>query len=97
MCSVIAGAANNQLADESAGEALLRRGITYCPDFVANAGGVLSGAFDILGWPMSEVTERIDRIYDTTLAVLTDSRRRGTSPAAAAVERAKEVIAKGKG
>ena len=95
-CTIVAGAANNQLADAAAGEALQKRGITYCPDFVANAGGVLSGAFDILGWPMEEVVRRIDGIYETTLAVLTDSTKQGIDPAAAAVARAKEVIAKGK-
>lgn len=40
-CSVIVGAANNQLADDSCGFALLARGITYVPDYIANAGGVV--------------------------------------------------------
>ena len=37
---VIAGAANNQLADEKKhGKLLLERGIVYAPDFLINAGG----------------------------------------------------------
>lgn len=38
---VIAGAANNQLAQESVGEALRKKGILYAPDYVINAGGVI--------------------------------------------------------
>ena len=40
--SVVAGAANNQLADENADIALYQRGILYAPDFVINAGGVIN-------------------------------------------------------
>src|SRR5205807_4474995 len=36
---VVAGAANNQLADDLAADALLDRGIVWAPDFVINAGG----------------------------------------------------------
>lgn len=38
---IIAGAANNQLATEDMGEALLDRGILYAPDYVINAGGII--------------------------------------------------------
>ena len=41
---LVAGGANNQLAKPSDNERLAARGITYCPDFVINAGGVLSVA-----------------------------------------------------
>ncbi len=39
---LVAGGANNQLAAPSDGELLMERGVTYCPDYVINAGGVLS-------------------------------------------------------
>ena len=39
----VAGAANNQLATPAAGEALARRNILYAPDYVINAGGIISG------------------------------------------------------
>lgn len=38
---VIAGAANNQLAEEQLGQVLLDKGILYAPDYVINAGGVI--------------------------------------------------------
>ena len=39
---VVAGAANNQLADESVADLLARRGVLWAPDFVANAGGIIN-------------------------------------------------------
>lgn len=39
---IICGAANNQLQNASAGLALHKRGIAYCPDYIANMGGVCS-------------------------------------------------------
>jgi leucine dehydrogenase len=39
--SVVAGAANNQLASEEQGHQLHRRGILYAPDYVVNAGGII--------------------------------------------------------
>jgi leucine dehydrogenase len=44
---IIAGGANNQLADPSIGAALLARGVTYAPDFVINGGGIISIAAEI--------------------------------------------------
>jgi leucine dehydrogenase len=66
---VVAGAANNQLQEERHASALVERGILYTPDFVANSGGVLSGAAEILGWSARELEARIDAIYDTVTEV----------------------------
>jgi leucine dehydrogenase len=46
---VVAGAANNQLADDDVGDLLARRGVLYAPDYVINAGGVISVAREVLG------------------------------------------------
>jgi type I restriction enzyme M protein len=45
-CRAVVGAANEQFADDGAGEALLSRGILYGPDYVVNAGGLLSVLFE---------------------------------------------------
>lgn len=45
---VVAGAANNQLATPAVGEALAKRGVLYAPDYVINAGGVISTAHEYL-------------------------------------------------
>lgn len=43
---IIAGAANNQLATPAHGEMLTEKGILYAPDYVINAGGVISVAYE---------------------------------------------------
>ena len=46
---IIAGAANNQLAEDRHGEALRARGILYAPDYVINAGGVINISCELAG------------------------------------------------
>jgi glutamate dehydrogenase/leucine dehydrogenase len=41
---VVAGAANNQLANDAVATQLADKGVLYAPDFVINAGGVVSVA-----------------------------------------------------
>jgi leucine dehydrogenase len=97
-CSVVAGSANNPLADENRHAAELeRRGILYAPDFVINAGGVIGAAHDVME-PGSDGAERlpfaeIGRIGDTLHAVFQLALREGISTHAAAVRMAKEAIA----
>ncbi len=55
---VVAGAANNQLAAAGVGERLAERGILYAPDYVINAGGVISIAQEYLGIRDPEWTGR---------------------------------------
>jgi len=60
---VIAGAANNQLATERDGQRLAERGILYAPDYVINAGGVISVAREHLGQSSEDqVRSEIGRI-----------------------------------
>ncbi len=64
--SIVAGAANNQLAEDRHGEALLERGILYAPDYVINAGGIINGAGEILGhYDRDAALAQIDRIGQT--------------------------------
>ena len=46
---VVAGAANNQLADDAIAEALAARGMLWAPDFVVNAGGIINIAVELEG------------------------------------------------
>jgi leucine dehydrogenase len=96
--SAVAGAANNQLASPEAGAALAARGILYAPDFVINAGGIISGLneyFKMPGRNGSESTPlvtRLARIYDRLTEIFqgADSERR--SPEATAEQMARELI-----
>jgi hypothetical protein len=59
---VIAGAANNQLARDADGEALRAAGILYAPDYVINAGGIISVAREYYGGTEAQVVEDIHGI-----------------------------------
>ena len=81
---IVVGAANNQLLETRHGGWLRDRGITYGPDYVANAGGVISGAMDIAGWTPEQSNQRIEQIFDTMLGVLQQADALGISTAEAA-------------
>lgn len=67
---VIAGAANNQLANENIHGAILReKGILYAPDFLINAGGIINVYGEIAGYGMEEAMKRTENIYNTTLEI----------------------------
>ena len=67
---VIAGAANNQLADENVhGPILQERGIVYAPDFLINAGGIINEYAEIAHYDKAEALRRTQNIYNTTLEI----------------------------
>ncbi len=81
---VVAGAANNQLAHCSHGEALLRAGILYAPDYVINAGGVIDVAFERTGYDLEKVVAKVDGIADSLAEIFerSDAEQRPTSAVA---------------
>jgi leucine dehydrogenase len=81
----ICGCANNQLATPSDGGRLHERGIPFVPDFVASAGGVIGGALELGLIDQAGYEQRLNRIYTTTLEVLSQARDRGLSPEEIAV------------
>lgn len=67
----ICGSANNQLEDiEKHGQMLKERGIIYAPDFIANAGGVINVADELLGYNRERALEKAAGIYDQIGLVL---------------------------
>lgn len=88
----VVGAANEQLRGESVAERLHERGIVYVPDFVANAGGVISGAQDLCGWTPGEVREGVERISDTVRAILAAAAAEERSPHHVALALAEERL-----
>jgi leucine dehydrogenase len=69
-CAVIAGAANNQLADESThGKMITDKGITYAPDFVINAGGLINVYSELTGYNRDRALQQTEKIYDFTLEI----------------------------
>lgn len=67
---VIAGAANNQLADEvKHGRLLKEKGIAYAPDFLINAGGIINVYAELEGYGRDEIKRKTENIYNTTLEI----------------------------
>ncbi len=66
---IIAGGANNQLAEERHGEELEKRGLLYAPDYVINAGGVINVYGELRGWDHDRAKRKAAEIYDTLLAI----------------------------
>ncbi|MFN3951878.1 MAG: Glu/Leu/Phe/Val dehydrogenase dimerization domain-containing protein [Thermaurantimonas sp.] len=92
-CSIVAGAANNQLADETRHAAMLHdRGILYCPDFLINAGGLINVYSEIAKYSREEALRRTENIYHTLLEVIYIAERENISTHLAAYQKAKERI-----
>jgi len=69
---VIAGAANNQLAEEERhGKMLREKGIVYAPDFLINAGGIINVYAELENYGKQEIYRKTENIYNTTLEILT--------------------------
>jgi len=79
-CRAVVGAANEQFADDGAGEALHGRGILYAPDYVVNAGGLLSVLFETGALDERGVTARVRGIADTLGEVWRRARTEGAPP-----------------
>jgi leucine dehydrogenase len=79
-CRAVVGAANNPLASEEAGEILAARGIFYAPDYVANAGGLLSVHFERGELDAEGVVRRVERIGDDLAALYDRAEAEGRPP-----------------
>ena len=66
---LIAGGANNQLAENRHGDELERRGILYAPDYVINGGGVINVYGELHRWPVERAKKKAGEIYDTLLRI----------------------------
>ena len=73
-CDIIAGAANNQLANEYRdGEMCMEKDICYAPDFLINAGGLINVYSEIKGYDRAHALGRTEEIYNTTLEILKEA------------------------
>lgn len=96
---IIAGGANNQLADADAGQELFNRGILYAPDYVINGGGIINVAGEIRALERGEaidpawVDAKLDRLALTLEEVLEQAlvERRPTHEVANEIARARIV------
>lgn len=90
---LVCGGANNQLATREIADMLRERGIAYVPDYVANAGGIISVSAEYLGESAASVASRVAQIGPRVSAILEEASRRDLSPATVADETAERLIA----
>lgn len=77
-CSIISGAANNQLADEQKhGMAVMEKGILYAPDYAINAGGVINCFSEVSGLSLEWSHQKAGEIYQTIYQILERSKNEG--------------------
>lgn len=70
-CSIICGAANNQLADEvKHGQLVLEKGILYAPDYVVNAGGLINVYSEVARFGTDYAMKQAENIYATTANII---------------------------
>jgi leucine dehydrogenase len=89
-CAIVAGAANNQLADPADAERFAERDILYAPDYVVNAGGIIHlASLELLGEDEATRDRRVRGIADTVREVFerANADRISTSAAAEAMVR----------
>ncbi len=78
-CAAVVGAANNPLGSPEVGEQLWRRGVLYAPDFVVNAGGLLSVLFETGVLDEAGIVARVERIGADLAELLDRAEREGAA------------------
>ena len=93
-CSIVCGAANNQLEDEQRDSLHLQeRNIILAPDFLVNSGGLINVYSEIKGYSREKSLDKTREIYHTTLNILEKAREEGITSYRAALNIAEKRIA----
>lgn len=91
-CKVIAGGANNQLAEARHGDHLRELGILYAPDYVVNAGGLMNVFVELEGYSPDRAFEKTRKVYDNVKKVFEIAKRDNIGTHTAADRMAQERI-----
>lgn len=91
-CKVIAGGANNQLAEPRHGEILREMGILYAPDYVINAGGLMNVFVELEGYSSDRAFDKTRKVYDNLMKVYSIAKRDNVGTQVAADRLAEERI-----
>ena len=81
---IVAGSANNQLAEPRHGLALAERNILYAPDYVINAGGIINISHEGPDYDRAKAFAHVARIGDTLGEIFARAERRGRATSEAA-------------
>ncbi|WP_462154882.1 Leu/Phe/Val dehydrogenase [Pseudoalteromonas piscicida] len=95
--TIIAGCANNQLAESRHGEIIREKGILYAPDYVINAGGIINVYYETKPEGYNEVaaTKHVEGIFDTLTEIFKRSEDEKVSTHIIADKLAQEIIENG--
>ncbi len=91
-CKIVAGGANNILAETRHADALREVGILYAPDFVANAGNLMNVFAELEGYSVERALERTTSVYENMTKVFTVAKRDNCSTYDAAFKMAGERL-----
>jgi len=92
-CSIIAGAANNQLEDENIhGNQIKDKGIFYAPDFLINAGGLINVYSEYTGYIREMAMAQAENIYNVTLDIYKKAEQDNINTQLAAIKLAEKRI-----
>ena len=81
---IVAGSANNQLAEPRHGAELRQRGVLYAPDFVINAGGIIVISHEGPNYDQTAAFAHIGGIHDTLLEIFRRAEAQGLPTSEAA-------------
>ncbi len=95
-CRIVAGSANNQLAETADADRLHARGILYAPDYIINAGGATALPMFSEGKRDGQVRGRVQRIEQVLDEIFTEAAERNESPHHAAARRVERTLEGGK-
>jgi leucine dehydrogenase len=92
-CAIVAGAANNQLDDDTLhGNMILEKGIAYAPDFLINAGGLINVYSEYTGYIRERAMAQAENIYNVTLDIYAKSEQDSINTQLAAIKLAEKRI-----
>ena len=91
-CAIVAGASNNQLAEDHHGQMLRERGILYAPDYAINAGGLINVAQEYKGYDATSAKEACTVIYETMMQIFERAEREGAPTGRVADQLVEEMI-----
>ncbi|MDP2926608.1 MAG: Glu/Leu/Phe/Val dehydrogenase dimerization domain-containing protein [bacterium] len=93
-CQIVVGGANNQLADPRAGEQLRKQEILYSPDYVVNAGGLISvvDEFENKKYSSRRIAAKVFKIRQKLKEIINESKKRREATNLIADEMAQKVV-----
>lgn len=95
-CRIVAGAANNQLAEDHIADLMHARGLLWAPDFVVNAGGLINIAEELRGYDSAAARKRVRGLVETLREIFAKAEASGSTPLTAAMELARQRLSAGR-